>query len=859
MSAAQTKMKSIFAQAMALSPSGERAEYLQQACAGDPTLQAEIESLLRADRDAGSFLRERNRCPAFADDEPVTECPGGVIGPYKLLEQIGAGGFGVVFMAEQTQPVRRKVALKVIKPGMDTRQVIARFEAERQALALMDHANIAKVLGAGETATGRPYFVMDLVEGLPITEYCDQNRLTPQERLELFLPVCEAVQHAHQKGVIHRDLKPSNVVVSQQEGTPAAKVIDFGIAKAIRQQLTDKTLLTGSAQILGTPLHMSPEQAAGGSDIDTRSDIYSLGVLLYELLTARTPLEEERFSKVGYDELRRIIREEEPPKPSTRISTLGPAAATVSTNRKSDPTQLSRLFRGEIDWIVMKALAKDRNHRYESASALAADVRRYLNDEPVHAYPPSAHERVRRFARRNKTGLATAGLMATFLVLLVGSVGWTIRDRAARKEEAERDRAARVAAMEEKASLALKEAETLAQRTKWFEALEAAKLAEGFLAEGTREDLAARVRQAKKDLEMVLRLEEIWMPSGRDFVPWQADAPYTLAFRDYGIDIDSLEPAEAARRIRARPIKRELLAALDTWSQSRRGNSEDRQADWKRLLAVARAADDDSWRNQVRDALEQDDHRALNKLATSAQVSDLPAQTLSLLVYRASLDGEQLCSLLRQVQRERPDDFTIDFQLAWIFQHEPGIKNLNEAIRFYTAAVAARPRNAGAHFYLGIALEDSGRFGEGIAEYLKAAEVTVDNPLIYNHAAWRLATCQEPKLRNASRAVELARKAVELSPRDSLIWNTLGVAEYRVGNWKAATEALKKAQELEPARYFAWNAFFLSMAHWQLGQKEQARKEYKQAAEWMETKESNNEELHRFRCEAEQLLKQQKN
>ena len=310
----------------------------------------------------------------------ITERPGTIIGPYKLLEQIGEGGMGVVFMAEQTQPIQRKVALKIIKPGMDTQQVIARFEAERQALALMDHPNIARVLDAGTTESGRPYFVMELVRGVPVTDYCDRHRLSIRERLELFVTICQAVQHAHQKGIIHRDLKPTNVLVTQHDGRPLVKVIDFGVAKATGQKLTEKTLFTGFAQLIGTPLYMSPEQAElSAPDVDTRSDIYSLGVLLYELLTGSTPFESERLKAAAFDEMRRIIREEEPPRPSTRISTLAQQAiSTVSEKRNSDPRHLSRLFQGELDWIVMKTLEKDRNRRYETASALAADVEHYL-------------------------------------------------------------------------------------------------------------------------------------------------------------------------------------------------------------------------------------------------------------------------------------------------------------------------------------------------------------------------------------------------------------------------------------------------------------------------------------------------
>jgi WD40 repeat protein/serine/threonine protein kinase len=360
---------------------------------------------------------------ATVDEQPIRESAGTVIGPYKLLEQIGEGGFGVVFMAEQMQPVRRKVALKVLKPGMDTRQVVARFEAERQALAIMDHPNIAKVHDAGATPSGRPYFVMELVKGVPITEFCDQNQFTPRQRLELFLSVCQAVQHAHQKGIIHRDLKPSNVLVSRHDTMPIVKVIDFGVAKALGQELTDKTLFTGIAQMIGTPLYMSPEQAGMSDlDIDTRSDIYSLGVLLYELLTGTTPFDKERLRTAGYDQIRRIIREEELARPSTRISTLGQAAATVSANRRSDPKKLGQLMRGELDWIVMKALEKDRNRRYESASAFAADVQRYLHDEPVHACPPSRWYRFGKFARRNKRSLVTAGILCMTLLVSMMAV-----------------------------------------------------------------------------------------------------------------------------------------------------------------------------------------------------------------------------------------------------------------------------------------------------------------------------------------------------------------------------------------------------------------------------------------------------
>ena len=444
----------LFLKAREIHSLGERQEYLDQAYGGDVELRAEVEAMIEASTRAGNFLES----PAFgsevtADVPGVCECPGTMIGPYKLLEQIGEGGFGVVFMAEQASPMRRKVALKVLKPGMDSRQVVARFEAERQALALMDHHNIAKVFDGGETAGGRPYFVMELVRGIPITAFCDQSRLSVRDRLGLFAQVCRAVQHAHQKGVIHRDLKPTNVLVTLHDGTPVPKVIDFGIAKAAGQPLTEKTLFTNFAQMIGTPLYMSPEQAQmSGLDVDTRSDIYSLGVLLYELLTGTTPFDKERLRTAGYDEIRRIIREEEPARPSTRMSTLGLASATVSANRGSQRRTLSALFRGELDWIVMKSLEKDRNRRYESASVFAADVERYLSDEPVLACPPSVGYRFRKFARRNKGPVAAGLALAALLVL--GTVGTSLGLAWALHEERA---AAAAAAAEAQANDKLKE------------------------------------------------------------------------------------------------------------------------------------------------------------------------------------------------------------------------------------------------------------------------------------------------------------------------------------------------------------------------------------------------------------------
>jgi serine/threonine protein kinase/Flp pilus assembly protein TadD len=810
----------IYWDAAQIASAAERDVYLDAACAGDGALRQRVEHLLQLRPQAEGFLESPATAAGAVVDEPLSERPGTIIGPYKLMEQIGEGGMGLVFVAEQQHPIRRKVALKVIKPGMDSRQVLARFEAERQALALMDHPNIAKVLDGGETESGRPYFVMELVRGVPIAQFCDDNRLTTRERLELFVPVCEAVQHAHQKGIIHRDIKPSNVLVASHDGKPVVQVIDFGVAKAVGQQLTENTVYTQFAQLVGTPLYMSPEQAGQSSlDVDTRSDIYSLGVLLYELLTGTTPFDKERLHQAGFDEMRRIIREEEPPRPSTRMSTLGQAATTISTQRKSDPKRLSQLFRGELDWIVMKCLEKDRNRRYESASALAADVQRYLSDEPVQACPPSTWYRFRKFARRNKKALAVAGLILFVVAMLGSGGGWVIRDRAAREQ--------RLTAQVE---LILDDVDALEREQKWPEARAAVGRAEPALAGGeARDAIRRRVSEARRDVAFVAELDRIRQDRatlvGGDLNNAGAARDYARAFRDYGVDIETLPADEAVARLRARTaLTVPIAAALDDWVEVRRVLGE-RESSWKPLIAIARGVDSDPLRDQLRAAsgrsVTPELQAELLRLARSVDIKAQRPATIKALTHtliRAELADAAL-GMLRDGQYAYPSDFWLNFDLGRELSRR---KDHAGALRYCSAAVSLRPDSAAAHTNLGSALADTGQLDEAIQEYQRALDVDLTYAKVHNN----LGTALEAK-GQLDEAIAEYRKALSLGLKLALVHNNLGSALADTGQLDEAIQEYQKAIDVDPTHAKAHSN--LGSALRDKGQLDKAIEKFKEA------------------------------
>ena len=769
------KVRELFVHAVGKVPPEQWGAFVAEACGDDLELRGQLQQFLQIHREGGSFL-ESPAAPLLGTiDELVTERPGTVIGRYKLMEQIGEGGMGAVWMAEQTEPIQRRVALKVIKEGMDSKQVLARFEAERQALALMEHPNIAKVLDAGKTPSGRPFFVMELVKGKPITDYCDEKRLAVLDRLELFGDVCRAVQHAHQKGIIHRDLKPSNVLIAPFDGKPVVKVIDFGVAKATGQRLTDATLFTGFGAVVGTPEYMSPEQAeTNNQDMDTRSDIYSLGVLLYELLTGSTPLTKKRVKHAALLEVLRVIREEEPPKPSTRLSSTEELPA-ISAQRHTEPTKLTRLVRGELDWIVMKALDKDRNRRYETANGFAADVQRYLSDEPVLACPPSAAYRLRKFVRRNKVQVLGTGATMLALLLVVGAFGWSVW----REKEASREQTVRDTALDVSVESALDEAVTFANDTKIPEAAAALERAEKLLKAAGRKKFPPRLLDLQNEVAIAQKLEDIAThPKTEEFL-WghEPDAAYAKAFADAGIDVTTIPAAEADQRIRSRNIRRELVRALDRWSFMRHrsemhGGGAKTNPDWKQLLEIAAAADLDSdpVRRQVREALRQGDRKKLESLAAAADVRQLPVESLVLLssaLYES--DGkDDAMALARRAVLVHPDDWWLNQYLGWwcLVAQPP---QYDQAILYYTACMAIRSRNVPALITICRAHRALGQNDKAIAVSSQAIELDPKNS-----EPWNERGLAYDGLHLHNKAIADFNKAIELDPQNPAIWSNRG-------------------------------------------------------------------------------------